>query len=90
MINEVIDVTKQTVQEMAQQEGPDLLQEAAKDAVKDFAKGIGENTKLDISVQGPPAAAFLSILPVCVAGTICYGIYTWGELQKSQEKKASK
>ncbi len=65
MTNEVMKSTKTTTQEMA----------------KEVAKEIGKNIKLDVSLQGPSAAVFLSILSACTAGVLLYGIYTWGELQ---------
>lgn len=53
------------------------LLNVTKDAVKD----IGKNIKIDIELSGTPAAVCVSIVSVCAASVIAFGIYAWHDIQ---------
>ena len=59
------------------------MNEVLMSATKDALKEAGKNFEMDVNLSGPPAAVFLSVLSICMAGVASYGIYVWHDLQKN-------
>lgn len=51
---------------------------------KDAAKEIGKNIKIDVALSGTSAAVCVSIISVCAAGVISFGICAWHDIQKEK------